>query len=67
METDTKTQLMDAVLTAMFQAAQLAARSSANITLFDTATQSLIDRLRSNCAAFASQHPQHCKSPHLLF
>lgn len=48
METDTKTLLMDAVSMAMFQAAQLAARSSANITLFDTATQSLIDRLRSN-------------------
>ncbi|GAA6196728.1 hypothetical protein NBRC116598_21720 [Pseudophaeobacter arcticus] len=48
METDTKTQLMHAVSMAMFQAAQLAARSSANITLFDTATQSLIDRLRSN-------------------
>ena len=48
METDTRTQLMDAVLMAMLQPAQLAARSSANITLFDTATQSLIDRLRSN-------------------
>jgi hypothetical protein len=48
METDTRTQLMDAVLMAMLQPGQLAARSSANITLFDTATQSLIDRLRSN-------------------